>query len=108
MRRSIARFVRQLSRPWRRLSTRLGRRSAGPAATDLAPSPGVAAFLAGESMRQIAYFVGSADPGIIDPNDDWPSAVADAHGVNREYMRRLQARIAELEQDLAQAPDGDA
>lgn len=101
MRRSIARFLRRLSRPWRRLRARLGRGLAAPTAADLAPSPAVEAFLAGESMRQVAYFVGAADPGIIDPRDDWPGAVADAHDVVRGYTRRLQARIAELEQ----APD---
>lgn len=99
MRRSIARLLRRLSRPWRRLRARLGRGLAAPTATDVAPSPAVEAFLAGESMRQIAYFVGAADPGIVDPRDDWPGAVADAHGIVRQYVQRLQARIVELEQD---------
>lgn len=99
MRKRFARLSRRWQRARRRALRWLGRRSAAPAATDVAPSPGVAAFLAGESLRQVAYFVGAADPGIIDPRDDWPGAVADAHGIVRQYVQRLQARIVELEQD---------
>lgn len=103
MRRSFARLLRPLRRAWRHTSHRwerqirrlAGRRLARPDAPDLAPSPGVAAFLEGETVRQVAYFVGAADPGIVDPRADWPGAVADAHGVIRDYIHRLQAHIAE-------------
>ena len=71
-----------------------------PRGDDLTPSPGVAAFLDGETVRQVAYFVGSADPGIIDPAIDWPGALADAHGVIRDYIRRLQTALASKERNL--------
>lgn len=112
MRRRLNRLLRPLRRAWRHTShswERQIRRLAGrpaprPAAPDLAPSPGVAAFLEGETVRQVAYFVGSADPGIIDPRADWPGAVADAHGVIRDYIHRLQAHIAEQGQQPADPP----
>lgn len=100
MLRSFRRWRRRLPRPLRRLFRRFERRDT-PAGDDLTPSPGVAAFLDGESIRQVAYFVGSQDPGIIDPREDWIGAVADAHGVIRAYIRRLQAKIKELSSDHA-------
>ena len=55
------------------------------------PGPAVAAFLAGQSLRQVAYLV--PDPAIIDPAVDWPGAVADAHGVVRDYIAELTALL---------------
>jgi hypothetical protein len=102
LRRSLDRSVRRLQQAWHRrdlrLRTRRQQRSRPFAGSDyLDPSPGVTAFLAGESVRQVAYFVGDADPNIIDPRTDWPGAVADTQGVLREYIIRLQGRITELE-----------
>ena len=71
-----------------------------PQPEGVTPSPGVTAFLEGETMRQVAYFVGSADSGIVDPREDWPGAVADAHGVVRAHIHRLNGRIVELQQAL--------
>jgi hypothetical protein len=88
----IYRWRRRWPRWLRRLSARWFPRP--PAGDGLAPSPGVAAFLAGDSMRQVAYL--TPDPGIVDPDADWPGALADAHGVVRDYVRRLQTHIKEL------------
>jgi hypothetical protein len=98
--RRARRTVGRLQRPWRRLLRPL---IAAPraAADPLEPSPGVAAFLAGETIRQVAYFVGAADPGIIDPREDWTGALADAHGVIRDHIGRQTAHITHLQRELA-------
>lgn len=82
------RWLRQAVAPW------LHPIMPPPRSDGLAPSPGVQAFMDGESMRQVAHFVGDADPGIVSPRDDWPGAVADAHGVVRDYLKRLQDMIS--------------
>jgi hypothetical protein len=103
------RTLGQLRRPLRRLGWRW-RAAIHQGGDDLSPSPAVAAFLAGETERQAAYFVGSADPGVIDPSQDWVGAVNDVRGLIRAYIRQQAGRIADLESALrAAAPaDGDA
>ncbi len=97
MLRTFHRWRRRLPHPLRRLLARLFPQAPRtPSAAELTPSPGVAAFLDGESLPQVAYFVGAADPGIIDPRDDWRGALADTHAVVRSYVTRLQERIKEL------------
>jgi hypothetical protein len=112
MRRTLYRLARrsrrtlgQLRRPLRRLLRPLIAASRA-AADPLEPSPGVQAFLDGESVRQVAYFVGAADPGIVDPHDDWPGAMADAHAVIRDYIRRQAGRVAQMERELRAARAG--
>jgi hypothetical protein len=95
--RRTRRTLGQLRRPLRRLGWRWRSALSRPRGDDDGPSPAVDAFLAGETVRQVAYYVGAADPGIIDPRDDWPGALADTHAVIRGYIHRLQRRIAELE-----------
>ena len=92
--RMLYRMARRWRRRWPRALRQMLRRLAPrPPATggDLSPSPGVAAFLDGQTIRQVAYL--ADDPGIIDPTIDWPGALADAHGIVRDYIRRLQAAL---------------
>lgn len=92
--RMIYRTIRRWRRRWPRALRRLTRRwwPRRPAAPgELGPSPGVQAFLDGDTIRQVAYL--ADDPGIIDPQIDWPGALADAHGIVRDYIRRLQAAL---------------
>jgi hypothetical protein len=93
--RSARRWLRRQPRWLRRLARRWAPLTPRSAEPELDPSPAVAAFLDGETVRQVAYFVGAADPGIIDPADDWPGALADAHAVIRSYITRLQDYIKE-------------
>lgn len=95
--RAFRRWRRRLPRPLRRLLARVSPHAPRTTGDDLTPSPGVAAFLDGETLPQVAYFVGAADPGIIDPREDWRGALADAHGVVRQYTTHLQQKIRELQ-----------
>lgn len=97
-------MFRQLRRSWRRWTRRVGRRwsfhrpaPAGGESDPLAPGPAVRAFLDGETVRQTAYFVGAADPQVIDPSVDWVGSVYDVEAAIRDYIRRLEARITEME-----------
>jgi hypothetical protein len=113
MKKSLYRLARrsrrtlgQLRRPLRRLGWRW-RGALRPREDGLSPSPAVAAFIAGETERQAAYFVGSADPGVIDPREDWVGAVNDVRGLIRAYIDRQAGRIADLESALASAARAD-
>lgn len=98
-------MFRQLRRSWRRWARRVGRRWSfrRPAASAAGepdrpvPGPAVRAFLDGETVRQTAYFVGAADPAVIDPSVDWVGSLCDVEAAIRDYILRLEARITEME-----------
>lgn len=83
---------------WRREAARFQAERDARAARVPPPSPAVAAFLAGQSMRSVAYL--TPDPGVRDPHGDFPGAVHDAHDVTRDY-------VSDLIRLLEEPPEGE-